>query len=138
VNTDLLERVIRHEGFKDKPFLDSEGVATIGHGLTFLTEEESKRIVANRLENFEMRLMNVEPDFFNALNQPEVLNILIEMSYQLGLQGCLNFRKMWAALKTKDYPTAADEMIDSQWHQQTPERCEEMAGIIRSLGNGIV
>jgi len=35
--SELLERILEHEGFSEKPYLDTVGVWTIGHGLTFIT-----------------------------------------------------------------------------------------------------
>lgn len=124
----LLERTLRHEGFRDKPYLDSEGVPTIGHGLTYLTEEESKYIVSLRLHEIQKLLMQQHNWISGA-----VLSVTAEMCYQLGFEGCHNFKKMWAALEAENYVDASKEMVDSKWHKQTKSRCEELAGIIRSL-----
>ena len=35
-------------------------------------------------------------------------------------------------MKDGDMEKAADEMIDSRWHKQTPSRCEKAAAKIRS------
>ncbi len=123
----LLEKVLRHEGFREKVYYDSEGIATIGHGLTYLTEEESEEIVRIRLENLRARLLSAHPIPF------EVVDVMAEMCFQLGWNGCHNFKRMWAALETKNYEQAANEMLDSKWHKQTKGRCEELASIIREL-----
>ena len=34
---------------------------------------------------------------------------------------------MWQALRDGDIKEAAAQIIDSQWHKQTPGRCEEVA-----------
>ena len=36
------------------------------------------------------------------------------------------------AIKEEDWDTAADEMLDSKWAKQTPERANELSSIIRS------
>jgi lysozyme len=36
-------------------------------------------------------------------------------------------------LKERDYKKAADEMLDSRWAKQTPNRAKELAEIMRSL-----
>ena len=124
----LLERVLRHEGFREKVYYDSEGIATIGHGLTFLTEVESKAIVSQRLFAEKQRLFNK-----HTWLHGKVLEVMTEMVFQLGWTGCHNFKKMWAALEDQNYGLAANEMIASRWHKQTKARCEELAGIIRGL-----
>lgn len=125
----LLERTLRHEGFREKPYLDSEDVLTIGHGLTYLTEDESKYIVHLRLDVLQRRLL----DEHQWLPGGDVLHVMAEMCFQLGWTGCHNFKRMWAALETENYGAAANEMLDSRWHKQTKGRCEELASIIREL-----
>jgi len=126
----LLERTLRHEGFKEKFYYDSEGVATIGHGITFLTEEESEDIVNGRLYDLKERLVEAHSWL---QTEAEVLDVVTEQCFQLGWTGCHNFKKMWAALEAENYGLAANEMLDSRWHKQTKSRCEELAGIIRGL-----
>ena len=124
----LLQRTLRHEGFRAKPYYDSEGVSTIGHGITYLTEEESTRIVGRRLSALMDRLLEAHPWLIM-----EPMNVMTEMCFQLGWTGCHNFKRMWAALETENYGAAANEMLDSRWHKQTKGRCEELASIIREL-----
>lgn len=127
----LLERVCTHEGFETKPYQDHLGIWTFGHGLTFITEEESKTIVDARLTEYLLRLTDKHPWL---LQQPqEVSEVLVEMCYQLGWNGCHNFKKMWEALRNQDYETAANEMLDSRWAIQTPARAMELATTIRNL-----
>ena len=38
---------------------------------------------------------------------------------------------MLSALQIPNYDIAADEMLDSKWHQETPKRCEELSEIMR-------
>ena len=124
----MLERVIRHEGFESKPYKDSRDVLTIGHGLTYLTEAESRAIVSQRLYAKKERLFTK-----HTWLGGEVLEVVTEMVFQLGWTGCHNFKKMWAALEDENYGLAANEMLDSRWHKQTKARCEELAAIIRGI-----
>ena len=39
---------------------------------------------------------------------------------------------MLAALEAEDFNEAADQMLNSLWHKQTPARCERLARIMRS------
>ena len=43
----------------------------------------------------------------------------------------MKFKKMWQALRDKDYEEAANQMIDSAWHKQTTSRCESLASVMR-------
>ena len=125
---DLLERVLEHEGFREKPYQDSLGVWTIGHGLTFITEEQSKLIVAEQLIVITRRLLKQ-----HRWIKGVPLEITTEMCFQLGWTGCHNFKKMWKAVRAQDYEKAADEMLDSKWATQTPARAKELSEMMRHV-----
>jgi len=127
----LLDRICEHEGFEPKPYPDplSGGEPyTFGHGLTFITEEESKEIVRGRIVKLQSEIM----DGFPWVTSQPVIEVMIEMAYQMGVRGLSNFTNFLAACKRGDYQTAADEMLDSRWAVQTPSRARELADIVRA------
>jgi lysozyme len=127
-----LPQLLEDEGFRSKPYQDTLDVWTIGHGLTFLTEEESRYIVEFfRLPHVEKVLMQQQPWLETA--HPEVRKVLINMAYQLGHKGLSGFKGMITALVCLDYHRAADEMIDSRWYRQTPNRAKRLADRIRAI-----
>jgi lysozyme len=69
--------------------------------------------------------------FFSALSDPRQA-VILDMSFNLGLNGLLEFKEMLAALKAGDYERAADEMLNSKWAQQTGRRAVENAYIMRN------
>ena len=140
---DLKERIKKHEGFVNKIYKDSLGFATIGYG-HLVTKEDSYE---EGVEYTEEELSKVfDQDFIIAghgaetlMNNNEVYEIdheakcvLIEMVFQLGIGGVGKFKKMWAALKNKDYGEASFQMMDSRWAKQTPSRAKELSSIMRS------
>lgn len=127
------EWIKREEGFRAKPYLDSRGVGTIGHGITWITEEESAMLVSNRVSRCMTALGTILIDNNISLDDFRK-TILIDMLYQLGYDGVCRFKKMIAALVDMDYERAADEMLNSQWHIQTPVRCEQLAKRMRTGG----
>ena len=106
----LIERIGVNEGFRSKPYQCSEGVWTIGHGLTWLTKEESLHILAGRIQQLHLKLLD-DLDWYKDM-PPEVQGILIEMVYQIGFSGVMKFRKMIANMQGKNWKGAADEMLD--------------------------
>lgn len=129
----FIDRVIEHEGFRSKPYQDTEGVWTIGHGLTYLTERESYEIVSKRLAQDRIRLM-FDHRWLNDL-PPVIGDVLTEMRFQMGATGVYGFKRMWAALKKRDFEKAAEEMLDSRWHSQTPQRAEALAELVRNAND---
>lgn len=63
----------------------------------------------------------------------EAQSILVEMCFQMGHTGVSKFKKMLAALDACDFPLAAEEMLDSRWANQTPDRAQRAAGRMLKL-----
>jgi lysozyme len=128
----LIERIAENEGFRSKVYKCSEGVDTFGHGLTYITEEESLNILASRVPKKHLKLLD-KLDWYKDL-PPMVQGVIIEMTYQIGTSGMLKFKKMIVHMKNKEFQLAATEMLDSRWHKQTPARSERLADIVREHG----
>ena len=62
----------------------------------------------------------------------EVQEVVINMCYQLGINGVSRFRKAISAMQEGDWEEAADEMLDSLWARQTPNRAKELSDIVRN------
>ena len=138
----LLQSVKKHEGYRNKVYLDSLGKRTVGVG--HLCVED---FWVDDREYPEDMLMNIlKDDLKNAIQGAERLlkdchildslarEIIIEMVFQLGETGVSKFKNMLKALKEgPDYKTAATEMLDSRWAKQTPNRAKKMSDSMRSL-----
>ena len=100
-NDKLLESVKKHEGFRNKVYLDSLGKRTIGYGH-----------------------LCVEDKWVDGWTYSQV-----ELEDQLGGSGVKKFRNMWSALREAppNYVVASLEMLDSKWAKQTPNRAKEMS-----------
>ena len=136
----LMDRIKKHEGFVNKIYKDSLGFATIGYGHLVLPEEqweEGKEYSKEQLEHV------FKTDFNNAVGQATGLmdgmnlddkarEVIIEMVFQLGVGGVGKFKKMWEALRNKDYGEASFQMMDSRWAKQTPNRAESLSKVMRS------
>ena len=138
----LLQSVKKHEGYRNKVYLDTLGKRTVGVGHLCVEDfwEDDK-------EYSEEMLMNIlKDDLKNAIEGSERLlkdcrtldslarEIITEMVFQLGETGVSKFKNMLKALEEgPDYQTAAIEMLDSKWAKQTPNRAAgmsaEMAGL---------
>ena len=133
MSIDLLASVLEHEGFREKPYQCSEGVWTIGHGLTYLTQSESEEIVANRLEDLYDRLEEKHNLYsYTFGTRVRILNVLTEMALQMGWTGLHKFVKMFEAIKNNDLELASREMLDSKWAKQTRRRANGLARKLRT------
>jgi len=134
--------ILLAEDFRDRPYDDAiggkpivkgdkiEGTVTFGHGLTNITEAESKAIVQGRCERLEAILGERIPGFDGLSANRKAA--LIELAYNMGVDGLLKFHRMLGALWEHDYPQAADELLESVWAKQVgPTRSERIATMIR-------
>ncbi len=128
-----IEKILEEEGFSAKPYPDpihGWKVPTFGHGLTYITEAQSRQIAQEHYSGKWDQLIV----FQWFVNQPtEAQNIVAHMAYQMGVRGVLNFKKMIAALEEKDYYRVSVEMLDSKWAEQTPARARRLAKRMRAL-----
>ena len=128
----LIERVAVNEGFRSKVYKCTAGVDTFGHGLTWITEEESLEILANRISQLHLKLLD-KLDWYKDM-PPEIQGVIIEMCFQIGFSGVMKFRKMIANMQDKNWKEASKEMLDSLWAKQTPSRANRLADIVREHG----
>ena len=62
---------------------------------------------------------------FNNLPD-EIQHVLANMCFQLGRPRLGKFKNMIAAVEDLDWAKMADEMEDSNWYRQTPNRAERL------------
>lgn len=129
------------EGWRPHVYPDSLGWATIGYGFLVdsrrgegLPKEVAEYWLSYLVDEIRGELVGKWPPF---LSQPaDVRDALVLMSYQLGVDGVLGFKNMLSALEAGDRQGAAEHALESKWHEQTPERAQRVASIIRgSDGN---
>jgi len=133
---EVKDRIRLHEGFELKPYVDTLGYLTGGVGHKILPSEEVPTTEAGWLQlydqDFEKAVSaadEITPDDIS----PIAFGIIIEMIFQLGKKGCMNFVKMHKALAEKDHVEASIQMLDSRWRKQTKARCESLAELMRSI-----
>ena len=99
----LKKRIREHEGFRDTPYLDSLGKATIGYGHLITEEDEfenGKQYTKDELlKLFDKDFAKAEMGADQLVGHiPELhieaKNIVTEMVFQLGTQGVRNFKNM--------------------------------------------
>ena len=128
----LIKRIGVNAGFRSKPYKCSVGVWTIGHGLTWLTEEESLHILTGRISELHLKLLD-DLDWYKDI-PPEIQGVIIEMCYQMGFTGFTKFKRAIAHMKNREWQLASEEMLDSLWARQTTNRAKQLADIVQEHG----
>jgi lysozyme len=138
ISLDQVEQLlIEEENEVLHAYPDHLGFLTLGVGRLVdprkgggITREESRYLLRN---DTAKRLVQCRERFawFERLD-PVRQQVVLCMTFQLGVEGVAGFKRMIAGLKIRDYITASLEMLDSQWRLDTPARCERMARIMRT------
>ncbi len=115
-----------------RPYLDSQGILTIGWGRNLhdkgISQEEADFLFENDFADCERELL--ECSWYD--NQPiGVQCALMNMCFNLGLPKLKGFKRMIAALEAKNYTLAAKEALDSKWATQVGQRAKDVAVMIR-------
>lgn len=132
----LKEDIKADEGLVLHEYKDHLGFSTIGYGRLIderrgggISEEEADYLLTNDI----LRVIEQLATRTNLTSYPTaVQHALINMAFQLGVNGLLGFKKMWAHLDNHDYAAAADEALDSRWATQTPARAKRVTDMMRS------
>ena len=135
VSLELLSSIRKHEGFRAKPYKCSEGFDTIGYGFAvkdLVLDEDIANIILQR--KLEALIRSIEFKFSWYADLPNVVkDSVIECCYQLGLSGFGKFKKTIEHLKNEEWELAADEMLDSKWAKQTPNRAKALSDRVRCV-----
>jgi len=128
------EQIKFDEGFSGNVYQCTEGKNTIGYGRNLdnnpLTKKEAEHLLDNDLKRVAKQAMRFS--FYKNLDADRRA-VVINMIFQLGLKGFEGFKKLIGALDNRDYGRAYTEMLDSKWSQQTPERAQRLAKIMRGF-----
>jgi lysozyme len=78
----------------------------------------------------DIRLLEIE--LFRALPWASALDdvrqrVLLDMAFNLGLPGLLQFKRTLEAIRTGQYQQAATMMLDSLWARQVGQRAERLS-----------
>ena len=67
---------------------------------------------------------------------PEEAQLVIaNMCFNLGYPRLSKFKGMKAGVDARDWQRAADEMVDSRWHDQVPNRAKRLVKRMRALSD---
>lgn len=138
MKTELAQQLRGDEGEKPCVYQDHLGFWTIGvgrlvdarkpgaglrpHEITFLLTND----IDDRIGELQKRL-----PWFNQLN-PVRQGALLNMSFQLGVDGLLGFTNTLRMVSQGHYDLAATNMLKSKWATQTPERALRMVEQMRT------
>lgn len=141
----LREQLEVDEGVKYEIYLDHLGYPTFGVGhLIKDSDEESGQPVGTGVSEERVRTAFEEDvqvvlsdccklyEDFNDLPE-EAQQIIANMMFNLGYPRLSKFKGMKAGVDARDWNAAADEMVDSAWYRQVPNRAQRLVDRMRAI-----
>jgi lysozyme len=138
MRTELVKQLRLDEDERPCVYKDSLGFYTIGIGRLVddrkpgagLRPDEMAYMLNNDIDDRIEALTRKLP-WFQDLDDAR-RGALLNMSFQLGVDGLLKFKHTLALIRGRQYDEAADAMLESLWAEQTPKRAQRMSDQIRS------
>ncbi len=130
----LEAQLTSEEGRKNKAYVDSKGILSIGIG---------RNLRDNGLRDSEIDFMfkNDVADVENAIqvHMPWVLNldevrqrVFYDLCFNMGVTKLLTFTHMIAFAQAGDYSSAADELHHSIWDSEVGDRAPKLEAMLRT------
>tara|TARA_R100001377_G_scaffold62596_1_gene38439 strand:- start:50 stop:502 length:453 start_codon:yes stop_codon:yes gene_type:complete len=133
------------EGVKYEVYKDHLGYPTFGIGHLILDSDpeygwsDGKAVNEDRvIEAFESDLQGVLSDCkllysdFDSLPE-DAQEIIANMMFNMGRPRLSKFKGMKRGVDNRDWHEAADEMVDSAWYRQVPNRAERLVTRMRNI-----
>ncbi len=138
MKSELARQLRGDEGTEPCVYKDSLGLDTIGVGRLVdkrkpgagLRPDEITYLLNNDIDDRIDALTRRLPWFQNLDDSRKA--VLLNMSFQLGVDGLLQFTHTLALVQDGKYDNAAHAMLQSRWATQTPARAKRMAEQMRS------
>ena len=125
----VTDQLKQHEGYRQLPYRCTAGKLTIGYGFNIedvgLARDECDAVLEIRIKHIAKTLSGML-HFYNELSETRRA-VLINMVYNLGLDGFMQFKKMLSSLSDHDYKRASYEMLNSKWASQVGKRAQQLA-----------
>ena len=121
------------EGVRKTAYKDHLGYLTIGVGRLIdasragagLRDGEIEMLLRNDIMDRVSQLSKRLP-WFDALDEARQ-GVLVNMAFQLGIEGLMGFKTTLALISQGDYDQASQQMLKSKWASQTPARARRMS-----------
>jgi lysozyme len=143
----LKEMLIRHEGWKNKPYRCPAGHKTIGVGWNldanplpeniaaflklngYITDEMINRLFDISIEAATNNCRDIYIGF-DSFSEPRRF-ALIDFVFNVGVGTALKFKRTNAAINSGRWDDAAVGLMDSLYYKQVPNRAAEIVEMIR-------
>lgn len=118
------------EGFRAQKYVDTTGHESIGYGFNIdagITQTAALALLQAQTQEIATQLQTFRG--FQGLDDMRA-SVLIELAFNLGVNGLLGFSRMLGAVASGDWQTACDELLNSQAARELPARYNALAQLL--------
>ena len=118
------------EGYREFVYNDITGKATIGYGFCLedgITMQEAAAMLNVRVQALDKKFMSYP--WYAGLNDVRK-SALLDMAYNLGLHGFLEFKDMIVAIQAQDWTEANNQCLNSSAARLLPTRYGRLADML--------
>ena len=134
IDARILARCRSLEDYRRLAYRCPAGKLTIGYGRNLedngVTEAEADYLLVNDVVRVTRALKKMLP-VWSGLS-PARQAALVDMGFQLGVDGLMGFQRMLACLQAGDFDGAAREVMDSHYGREFVRRARQNASMIRT------
>ena len=126
----LSDRIKLSEGLRLLPYTCPTGHLTIGYGHNLerpISQRAAQVILDDDLAAAREDAAKI-PEYRDL--DPVRRDVLVDMTYNMGLPAVMQFHGMRAALAAQNWQEAGREMLDSLWARQVGKRAQELSAIM--------
>jgi lysozyme len=121
---EVIDMLVRHEGIRTYPYHCSQNRLTIGIGRNIqengISEDEAYFLLKNDIERVKKEL-DKSLQMWRCFPKKAQL-VCIDMCFQMGITKFLGFRKTIALMQMDMFLEASEELLNSRYATQTPQR----------------
>jgi len=143
----LREEIAADEGVEYEIYLDHLGLPTFGIGHlvrdddpesgepvgTAVSEDRVNECFDKDVEIVIDDCRQLYEDFDDLPAEAQL--IIANMMFNMGRPRLSQFKGMKRGVDNRDWDTAADEMVDSRWYRQVPNRAKRLVSRMRALAD---
>ena len=146
MNTEQLRNELEiDEGVKYEIYLDHLGLPTFGighlvtendpeYGQEVGTEVSEERVAEVFESDVQVTLDECQRLYSDFDELPEEVQLIIaNMMFNMGRPRLSQFKMMKACIDDRDWPGAADQMMDSKWYRQVTNRADRLVTRMRAV-----
>lgn len=128
------EQLKVHEGIRLKVYKCPAGKLTIGYGRNLedngISEQEACLLLDSDIYKCVEQLRKHIPKIYDNLTANRKA-VLINMCFNLGINGLLGFKQTLAFIEAGEYEKAANAMLASKWAKQVGNRALQLSELMR-------